>query len=397
MNDPTHLGKDARVPAAAASGPSAAPSPMLHGTSRGTAGRAMADLAGTAATVGAADLVRLSCADPAGIWWAGALACRSLPGSPALATLLDHGELPPVTDLRGDARFADLAGHYATLAQVPVVGRDRVLGALSAFYAPGIRVGADRLRTLAAMARLAGTTAERHAAERAATRRRAEERRLAAAVAAGEAERGRLVARELHEGLANQLAGTALLVQSLARRVATLGPDLQPELLHVSRQLHAALGATRELATGSLPYVLAAHGLVDALKITLRRLERQPGGRIALIAHPLAGTGLSPSRALCLLEIAVQLVGIARPAQGTGRLTVRLRRDGRTGTRLSVSGEDIWFGATPVAGTLPLWRTVRYHARRAGADVRPFDGAHPQHHRRVDVVLAEPAPVAADR
>ncbi len=334
--------------------------------------------------------MRLCLAEPAGVWWAGVAAHLPRADDAALGALLDRGDLAPVTELGDDARVAGLGGRYGTLAQLPVVVGGTVLGALSAFYPLGVRVGADRLQALAAIARLAGGTAERLAAEHEVSRRHAEHRRLAAAAAAGEAERGRRLARELHEGLANQLTGTALLVQSLSRRVAALGPDLQQDVLHVNRQLHAALAATRELATGSLPYVLAAHGLVDGLKIALRRLEHRPGSRIALIASPHAGQGLSPARALCLLEIALHLIDIARPAQGAGRLTVRLRDEGGCRTRLSVSGERPWFGAGASTDTMPLWREVRYHARRAAADVRPFGDTHPQCRCRVDVVLEEP-------
>jgi Histidine kinase len=354
--------------------------------------RALADVATATASIAGAALVRLSLLEPAGVWWAGAAANPPPVENPSLGWLLDGGELAPLSRLAGDERFDGLGRPFAVLTRVPVVEGNHVIGTLCAFYGADSEVRDDWLPALTAMARLAAATASRLAAARAATLRRTQAHRLATEVAAGEAERGRRVARELHEGLANQLAGTALLVQSLARRAAALVPELESDMQQVGRQLHCALAATRTLATGSLPYILSAHGLVDALKIALRRLERDRGARLALIAAPRAAATLSAARALCLLEIAVQLVEIARAHQGESRLTVRLRDEGPRRTVLSVAGPQPWYGEAALDQALPRWRAVRYHARRAGAEVRPFGEGHPEAQRRIDVCVAEPRP-----
>lgn len=381
--------------------PAAADTPPLarapaQSVPRGLVGRysrAMAECATCAAGAVGAEAIRLAVDDPAGVWWAG-------PASPAadsaeLIALLDDPQLGPVTDLgaalgRG-AQLPTRLGRPASLLVCVRLGGERgVSGTLCAFFPPGTAVGAQQLRALRSIARLAAMTTVGHLASLASARRRDGDRRAAIGRAKAEAERGRLLARDLHEGLANQLAGSAFLVQSLATTTRSESPSTSFALGNIGRQLTVAIGHARALAAQSLPYLMETHGLADALRLAIRR-RTADGAMLSVITDASADSLLPPAHALCLLETAVALALIASGSAGPQRVTVRVRpeRSGRV-VRLSISALSAWYGPGVSSPPATLWASVRYLCRSVGAAVVAREPPDAEAWRRLDVDFVRP-------
>lgn len=138
-------------------------------------------------------------------------------------------------------------------------------------------------------------------------------------------ERGRLAA-ELHDTIAQTLAGTVLLVQRSRRELAA-GVLADSTLGLVEEAAREALTETRTLVAGGAP-VSHGEGLVAALTVLVDRLGRESGLRIDLRAD--AVTGLDRESEVALLRCAQEGLSNALRHSGARRVEVTLteRDDG---------------------------------------------------------------------
>lgn len=111
------------------------------------------------------------------------------------------------------------------------------------------------------------------------------ERLLATAIEASDAERTR-IARDLHDGVVQDLAGSSYELSTIAARGST-EPDLAAELDDVSRSLRISLRSLRSLLVEIYPPDLAVTGLAAALDDLL---------------SPLAASGIATSLDVSLKE-----------------------------------------------------------------------------------------------
>jgi signal transduction histidine kinase len=198
-------------------------------------------------------------------------------------------------------------------------------------------------------------------------------------VAAREEERRRLRA-DLHDGVAPALAGTALQLESLARRLERDGrPDLAERALGLRDGLRGTVGELRALVHGLRPPVLDQRGLAGALRqLTAGHETPECTARVEDLAEPHAAVGVaayaiaaeafgnalrhsSASRVVLAAaevdgEIVVSVsdngVGMpARPRAGVGMVSM-WERAAVVGGRLDV--EPTPGGGTTVVATLPL-------------------------------------------
>ena len=151
---------------------------------------------------------------------------------------------------------------------VPLVVRDRAVGALNAYYRPGHEPDDDEIAFLTAMADQAAVAVENA--------------RLLAEVR-GEAaldERHRL-ARELHDSACQKLFSMTLHVRAAE---LTRGSDPVPEaLLHTLDELaHAALDDMRALIFELHPTLLGTHGLVCAVREQAAWITRRGGPQVTV-------------------------------------------------------------------------------------------------------------------
>src|ERR1035438_2879111 len=92
-----------------------------------------------------------------------------------------------------------------------------------------------------------------------------EQRRLSRARLSGAAEERRRVARDLHDGVQNELA-SLLVGLSLAKEDLETPPALAVRLSELSARAQATLSGIREIAHGHPPPLLAQEGLIEAIR-----------------------------------------------------------------------------------------------------------------------------------
>lgn len=198
-------------------------------------------------------------------------------------------------------------------------------------------------------------------------------------VVAREEERRRLRA-DLHDGVAPSLAGTALQLESLARRLEKADqPELAERALGLRDGLRDSVGELRALVHGLRPPVLDQRGLAGALRNLAAGHEQPevttrigdlgaPHAAVEVAAYAIAaeafGNALRHSAASrvaiaaelvdgeVVVSVADNGVGLpARPRAGVGLVSMR-ERAGEVGGRLDLVPTP--GGGTTVVATLPL-------------------------------------------
>ena len=191
-----------------------------------------------------------------------------------------------------------------------------------------------------------------------------ERKRLEAAVAAAaEEERGR-IARDLHDGLGQQLGGALFLSDLLHRDLK------QRDAIEAARagQVHAlvveALEQARELARGLYPVPPEPEGLMIALQNLADRVARDRRMECTFEADSAV---LVPDQTLAthLYRIAQEAVNNALKHSGAARIEVHLNREAN---RLELGVRDHGKGLPQEAPTHGLgMRTMRQRAQLIGA------------------------------
>jgi PAS domain S-box-containing protein len=219
-----------------------------------------------------------------------------------------------------------------------------------------------------------------------------ERKRLEAAVAAAaEEERGR-IARDLHDGLGQQLGGALFLTDLLQR---DLKKRTAPESERAG-QVHAlvveALHQTRELARGLYPVPAEPEGLMTALQ---NLADRVANDRKMACTFDANSAVLIPDSTITthLYRIAQEAVNNALKHSGTTRIEIHLNK---TAVGLELIVQD--FGKGLPAGTPPPglgMQTMRQRAGLIGAQL--LVQTSPPQGTRVTCWLHQPwvAPVAA--
>jgi PAS domain S-box-containing protein len=182
---------------------------------------------------------------------------------------------------------------------------------------------------------------------------------------------------DLHDGIAQQLMGIALLCKVLQKQ---LEKESRPEAAQVSqieKLVEDALSQARSLARGLSPVEIDAEGLVAALEDLARRIERIHGVRCIFRCERRVTTG-SRAEALHLYRIAQEAVSNALRHANPTRIVIDLSSVNGRG-RLTVMDDGIGIGPHPEAARKDEARPgmglhiMRYRARMIDAifDVRP--------------------------
>ena len=237
------------------------------------------------------------------------------------------------------AKLVDDSTGLRCHASVPLYAGDRKLGLLNVASADWRQLSDDELSLLYTVGTLVSLAIER-------TRLAARDAELAAAE-----ERNRL-ARDLHDTIAQQLAGIAMQLES-ADAYVSAGNDPR-----AASTIQRALGLTRAALDDARRSVLelrtsplAGRALLDAL----RELPRDLGDSLG-VAMPVVVTGSGLSRRLPIaVEIGVyrivrEAVGNAARHAGATRITVDVARRGhRLRVRVTDDGRGFTVDAVPVA------------------------------------------------
>jgi signal transduction histidine kinase len=166
---------------------------------------------------------------------------------------------------------------------------------------------------------------------------RARERLMQRAVESSEAERRR-IARDLHDGVVQELAGTAFALSGTARE-PSLPSDLREELAGSSRALRGSLRQLRSLLVEIHPPGLDAAGLGAALEDLTA-----PAATLGITsAVSVEGVDGAPDHVVTLVwRVAQEAIRNAARHSHASRLTVEVRGDERQ-VRLTVRDDGIGF------------------------------------------------------
>jgi PAS domain S-box-containing protein len=193
------------------------------------------------------------------------------------------------------------------------------------------------------------------------------ERIDAAVVAAIDSERRRFV-YDLHEGVAQDIAGLSLLLASLSRSAQAEEFSRAADLQQAADLAAQAIASCREIARGLSPVDDDHGGLIAGLRALVSRVQQSPGQRIELEAPESAIPRLPRATANHLYRIAEEALTNARIHANARSIKLAVQIDGAT-VRLLVC--DDGHGLQPpdyVDRRLGL-STMRYRASAIGANL----------------------------
>jgi PAS domain S-box-containing protein len=233
---------------------------------------------------------------------------------------------------------------------VPLVVRDRAVGALNAYCRPGHEPDDDEIAFLTAMADQAAVAVEN-------ARLLAEVRGEAASD-----ERHRL-ARELHDSACQKLFSMTL---HLRAAQLTRGVDPLPELHILDELAHAALDDMRALIFELHPTLLQTHGLVCAVREQAAWINRR-GGPAVTVDGPDDRLDIAPDSELDAYRLVQEAVHNCVKHARAAHVEVRISPAGDNPRTLLVEVTDDGVGFDPEAATPGLGLvSMRERAERLG-------------------------------
>ncbi len=184
------------------------------------------------------------------------------------------------------------------------------------------------------------------------------------------AERERLAA-ELHDTIAQTLAGTVLLAQRSRRELAS-GRLADDTLALVEEAAREALTETRTLVAAGAP-VSPGAGLADAVRVLAARIARESGRDIAVRVAAVAG--LDREREVALLRCAQEGLSNARRHSAARSIEVALV-DVDGAVELRVTDDGVGFDpATPADGFGLAGLRARLHGLGGSLEIDGTPGA----------------------
>ena len=175
------------------------------------------------------------------------------------------------------------------------------------------------------------------------------------------------IARDLHDGLGQELAGIALILEGLRTRPPSSPEALRQDLTDVLAMVRSTMGELRSIAAGLSPAALERGGLAGAARSMLDRLAGQ--GSMTLDSFVRLRAEPPPEVAGELFRILQEAITNAIRHSGGTRIRVELAGDDK---RLRLLVADDGVGLLPTAersGGMGL-RVMRYRSQLIGASLR---------------------------
>ena len=213
-----------------------------------------------------------------------------------------------------------------------------------------------------------------------------ERRRLEREVLDATAREQERIGRELHDGVCQNLVGTALAVSALAKRIATDAPAAAEQAEQLAAMIRQTATQVRDLSHGLSPLQISAGGLMHALQELARQVTETSAVRCAFTGNTQPEVSYDPATATHLYRIAQEAMNNAvRHAKAT-TVHVQLDSDKRNHT-LTIRDNGIGFPRR-IGNGLGL-QTMAYRARMIGGtlSIEPDAGGgtavrcmfHPNH------------------
>lgn len=213
-----------------------------------------------------------------------------------------------------------------------------------------------------------------------------ERRELEQAVAAaGEQERAR-IARELHDGLGQQLGGLLFLMDGLHRDLRDAEVPQAETAGQLGKELSTALKQARNLAHELYSVSPTAEGLVEALENLAERVATERGITCEFVSEPVVLIR-DPTVASHLYRLAQEAVHNALKHSGAARIDIELTRR-LDAVELKVRDDGTGFAPQPGSRGLGL-RTMEQRARLMSGRVK----VHTHADGGVEVICSVPASI----
>lgn len=158
---------------------------------------------------------------------------------------------------------------------------------------------------------------------------------LNAVIEAQEAERKR-IAKDLHDGIAQELVALKLGFDALGRRIGKVAPEETGRFAELNAQLDASCTEVRTIAHVMLPPALEQHGLAPSLELLLHNTAEPAGLQVEFSSRAIEGP-LDEKVQVGLYRIAQELVNNVVKHAGASKLIVQLFQ---TGSQLVLHVED---------------------------------------------------------
>jgi PAS domain S-box-containing protein len=193
-----------------------------------------------------------------------------------------------------------------------------------------------------------------------------ERKRLEAEVAeAVESEQLRL-GQELHDGLAQELTGLAMMLDVLEQKLLKVSPARSREVRKLRGKLATTAGNARDLAKGFYPVEIERYGLLTALEELARRTEQSFGVKCSVRSDPQANAMVKDHRAIQLFRITQEAVHNATKHAKAKHISVSFMSQ-NGGWLLSVKDDGVGLGRHPKKTLGMGLRIMQYRARMIGA------------------------------
>lgn len=174
---------------------------------------------------------------------------------------------------------------------------------------------------------------------------------LNAVIEAQEAERKR-IARDLHDGIAQELVALKLGFDALGRRVGKIAPDETPRFADLNAQLDASCTEVRGIAHTMSPPMLEQQGLAPSLELLLRNTLQHTGLEAKLHAHDLPPR-LDEKTEIGLYRIAQELLNnVVKHARAAQVVIELFQSENRLVLRVEDDGTGFDFEAARSRGTM---------------------------------------------
>lgn len=176
---------------------------------------------------------------------------------------------------------------------------------------------------------------------------------LNAVIEAQEAERRR-IAKDLHDGIAQELVALKMGFQTLQRKLEKALPEESPQLVGLIRQLDGSCTEVRNLAHVMLPPALGQHGLAPSLELLLRNSLQPVGIQTEFEYFGLPET-MDEKVAVGIYRIAQELLNNIIKHAGAGRVALQLyQAGGNLVLKIEDDGRSFDFETAKKGGSMGL-------------------------------------------
>lgn len=178
----------------------------------------------------------------------------------------------------------------------------------------------------------------------------------------------RLIALEIHDGLAQELTGATMFVEAAQSQLPPEAKSARASLKEAGQLIRDALAEARRLMEGIRPPLLEAEGLREAMQQLIARHGEQSGIPMD-VQMELRSSRLPPTLEMAVFRIVQEALTNARRHSQASRIQLRLRQD-QQGLSIELSDDGVGFDPANIPTDRHGVRGIHERARWAGGEAR---------------------------